>query len=116
MLDSGRRQNTHTAVSLTNDYESSTREIVEFYNLRGGKERIFDDMNTVSWTDCPNPSWQRTLCLLLRQIYPQFGKAIIHRLDVKRFDSMQISRIKAFVFRFGLCTSQVDQEHQGGMC
>ena len=26
---------------LTNDYESSTREIVEFYNLRGGKERIF---------------------------------------------------------------------------
>ena len=28
---------------LTNDYESSTREIVEFYNLRGGKERIFDD-------------------------------------------------------------------------
>ena len=30
---------------LTNDYESSAREIVEFYNLRGGKERIFDDMN-----------------------------------------------------------------------
>ncbi len=28
---------------LTNDYESSVREIVEFYNLRGGKERIFDD-------------------------------------------------------------------------
>ena len=26
---------------LTNDYESSVREIVEFYNLRGGKERIF---------------------------------------------------------------------------
>ena len=25
---------------LTNDYESSVREIVEFYNLRGGKERI----------------------------------------------------------------------------
>ena len=30
---------------LTNDYKSSTRDIVEFYNLRGGKERIFDDMN-----------------------------------------------------------------------
>ena len=25
---------------LTNDYESSAREIVEFYNLRGGKERF----------------------------------------------------------------------------
>ena len=30
---------------LTNNYESSARDIVEFYNLRGGKERIFDDMN-----------------------------------------------------------------------
>ena len=30
---------------LTNDYESSAREIVEFYNFREGKERIFDDMN-----------------------------------------------------------------------
>ena len=29
---------------LTNDHEPSDREIVEFYNLRGGKERIFDDM------------------------------------------------------------------------
>ena len=25
---------------LTNDYESSTREIVEFYNLRGERKRI----------------------------------------------------------------------------
>ena len=62
---------------LTNDYESSTREIVEFYNLRGGKERIFDDMNN-----------------------GKFYKAIIHRLDVKRFGLNATSRIKAFVFRF----------------
>ena len=33
---------------LTNDYKSSARDIVEFYNLRGGKERIFDDMNETS--------------------------------------------------------------------
>ncbi len=62
---------------LTNDYESSAREIVEFYNLRGGKERIFDDMNN-----------------------GKFYKAIIHRLDVKRFGLNATSRIKAFVFRF----------------
>ena len=30
---------------LTNDYKSTPREIVEFYNLRGGKECIFDDMS-----------------------------------------------------------------------
>ena len=31
--------------TLTNDYESYVRGFVEFYNLRGGKERIFDDTN-----------------------------------------------------------------------
>ena len=48
---------------LTNDYESSTREIVEFYNLRGGKERGASMIRTMvsGGTDCPNPSWQRTL-------------------------------------------------------
>ena len=30
---------------LTNDYTSTNREVVEFYNLRGGKERILDDIN-----------------------------------------------------------------------
>ena len=39
---------------LTNDYESSAREIVEFSNLRGGKERIFDDMNNgFGWDRLP---------------------------------------------------------------
>ena len=53
---------------MTNDYESSAREIVEFYNLRGGKERIFDDMNNgFGWRDCQNPSWQRTLCSFFLQ-------------------------------------------------
>ena len=39
----GRR--VHFPLILTNDYTSTNREIVEFYNLRSGKERIFDDMN-----------------------------------------------------------------------
>ena len=50
---------------LTNDYESSEKEIVEFYNLRGGKERIFDEMNTDSaGTGFQNPSWEKTRCFL----------------------------------------------------
>ena len=34
---------------LTNNHKSSTRDIVEFYNKRGGKERIFDEMNWISF-------------------------------------------------------------------
>ena len=37
-------QLTYPRCILTNDYKSSTRDIVEFYNLRGGKERILDVM------------------------------------------------------------------------
>lgn len=52
---------------LTNDYESSVREIVEFYNLRGGKERIFDDMNNgFGWDRLPKSFMaENTVFLLL---------------------------------------------------
>ena len=51
-------------------------------------------------TDCPNPSWQRALFLLLKALIRNFYKAIIQRLDIKRFGLNATSRIKAFVFRF----------------
>ena len=52
---------------LTNDYKSSARDIVEFYNLRGGKERIFDDMNNgFGWNQLPKSFMaQNTVFLLM---------------------------------------------------
>ena len=52
---------------LTNDYDSSTRDIVEFYNKRGGKERIFDDMNNgFGWNRLPKSFMaENTVFLLL---------------------------------------------------
>ena len=44
---------------LTNDHKSSEIEIVEFYNLRGGKERIFDDMNNGFGWNRPPKSFNR---------------------------------------------------------
>ena len=87
---------------LTNDYESSVRKIVEFYNLRGGKERIFDDMNNgFGWNRLPKSFMaENTVFLLLTALIRNFYKAIIQRLDVKRFGLNATSRIKAFVFRF----------------
>ena len=87
---------------MTNDYESSAREIVEFYNLRGGKERIFDDMNNgFGWDRLPKSFMaENTVFLLLTALVRNFYKAIIQRLDVKRFGLKATSRIKAFVFWF----------------
>lgn len=87
---------------LTNDHESSTREIVEFYNLRGGKERIFDDMNNnFGWNRLPKSFMaQNTVFLLMTALIRNFYKTIMQKLDTKKFGLRANSRIKAFVFKF----------------
>ena len=55
---------------LTNDYEFSVREIVEFYNLRGGKERIFDDMNNgFGWDRLPKSFVAENTVFLLLTVF-----------------------------------------------
>ena len=87
---------------LTNDYESSEKEIVEFYNLRGGKERIFDEMNNgFGWNRLPKSFMrENTVFLLLTALIRNFYKFIMGRLDAKKFELKATNRIKAFVFRF----------------
>lgn len=87
---------------LTNDYTSTNREIVEFYNLRGGKERIFDDMNNgFGWARLPKSFMaENTVFLLLTAIIRNFYKFLMGRLGPKAFGLKKCSRIKAFVFKF----------------
>ena len=87
---------------LTNDHKSSEREIAEFYNLRGGKERIFDDMNNgFGWNRLPKSFMgENTVFLLLTALIRNFYKFIMERLDAKKFGLKATSRIKTFVFKF----------------
>ena len=87
---------------LTNDYTSTCREIVEFYNLRGGKERIFDEMNNgFGWARLPKSFMaENTVFLLLTAMIRNFYKFLMGRLDAKAFGLEKCSRIKAFVFKF----------------
>lgn len=87
---------------MTNDYESSAREIVEFYNLRGGMERIFDDMEGgFGWDRLPKSFMEEnTVFLLLTALIRNFYKFIMERQEVKKFGLKATSRIKAFVFKF----------------
>lgn len=61
---------------LTNDYESSMSDIVEFYNMRGGKERIFDDMNNgFGWGRLPKSFMaENTVFLLLTALIRNFTR------------------------------------------
>ena len=72
---------------LTNDYTSTNREIVEFYNLRGGKERIFDDMNNgFGWARLPKSFMaENTVFLLLTALIRNFYKFLMDRIDAKAF-------------------------------
>lgn len=87
---------------LTNDYASSERDIVEFYNLRGGKERILDDMTGgFGWNRLPKSFMaENTVFLLLTALIRNFYKAVMQRIEVKKFGLKKTSRIKAFVFKF----------------
>ena len=87
---------------LTNDYTSTNREVVEFYNLRGGKERIFDDMNNgFGWAKLPKSFMaENTVFLLLTALIRNFYKFLMDRIDAKAFGLKKTSRIKAFVFKF----------------
>ena len=87
---------------LTNDYESTTREIVEFYNLRGGKERIFDEMNNgFGWDRLPKSFMaENTVFLLLTALIRNFYKTILQKLNASKFGLKKTSRIKTFVFKF----------------
>ena len=87
---------------LTNDFQSSTEDIVEFYNLRGGKERIFDDMNNgFGWKRLPKSFMsENTVYLLMTALIRNFYKTIIKKLDVNKFGLSVTSRIKTFVFKY----------------
>ena len=87
---------------LTNDFDSDVREIVEFYNLRGGKERIFDDMNNgFGWKRLPKSFMaENTVYMLMTALIRNFYKTIIKRMNVKDFGLSTTSRIRTFVFKF----------------
>ena len=86
VLDLWEGEHTYRSI-LTNDHESSGREIVKFYNLRGGKERIFDDMNNgFGWNRLLKYIMgEKTVFLLLTVIIRNFYKFIMERLQCRYF-------------------------------
>ena len=79
---------------LTNDYTLTNREILGFYNLRDGKERIFDDMNnSYGWARLPKSFMAENLgrlvltavFLLMTALIRNCYKFIMDRLDTKAF-------------------------------
>ena len=87
---------------LTNDYRSSEFEIVEYYNQRGGKERIFDEMNSgFGWSRLPKSFMaENSAFLAITALIHNFYKHIMRAEAFEQFGLNAASRVKAFVFKF----------------
>ena len=87
---------------LTNDHESTEKEIIEYYNARGASEKIFDEMNNdFGWKHLPfsflneNNSFM-IITAMIKNFYNYFIAIVAEKFD----DINPTTRMKRFVFRF----------------
>ena len=93
---------------MTNNYEMTDKEVVEFYNDRGDSERLFDEMNNdFLWKKMPfSFLHENTVFLVMMAIcYNLFHfltEFISRKLDFIRPNF----RLKKFIFRFMVVPSK----------
>ncbi|MCO5249767.1 MAG: IS1380 family transposase [Chitinophagales bacterium] len=87
---------------LTNDQESSEKEIIEYYNMRGASEKIFDIQNNdFGWNRLPTSKMNsNTVFLILTAMMKNFYNHFIRKVSKVFPDIPSTSRIKRFIFRF----------------
>jgi hypothetical protein len=89
-------------VIITNDYEISNFEIVQFYNQRGAAEKEFDVLkNDFGWNNMPFSKLEYNsvyliICAMCRNLYGYIIKLFSKRTTILSPDF----RIKKFIFRF----------------
>jgi hypothetical protein len=93
---------------MTNNYEMSDKQVVEFYNDRGESERLFDEMNNdFLWKKMPfSFLHENTVFLVMmaicRNLYHFLIEFISRKLDFIRPNF----RLKKFIFRFMVVPSK----------
>jgi hypothetical protein len=89
---------------LTNDHESSEKEIIEYYNMRGASEKLFDIQNNdFGWGRLPTSEMNsNTFFLILTAMMKNFynNNIIIKKVSEVFTDIPIVSRMKRFIFRF----------------
>ena len=96
---------------LTNDWESSEKEIIEYYNQRGSSETNFDVMNNdFGWKHLPcsdtayfvhsTSMKNNTVYLILTAMIKNFYHYVVEKVSKVFTDILPTSRLKRFIFRF----------------
>ena len=87
---------------LTNDHNSTEKEVVEYYNARGTSEKIFDEMNNdFGWKHLPFSFLnQNNSFMIITAMIKNFYNYIVSIVAEKFDDINPTTRLKRFVFRF----------------
>jgi hypothetical protein len=87
---------------ITNDWEMSELEIIEFYNQRGKAEKVFDVMNNdFGWKRLPCSDMPyNTVYLIVTAIIRNFYDYLINKISAVFENISPRARLKAFIFRF----------------
>lgn len=87
---------------ITDDGESTDREVIEYYNQRGACEKIFDEMNNdFGWKNLPFSFLQEnTVYMLLTAMCRNFYLIVLEKI-AQKVDFVKTGfRLKKFIFRF----------------
>jgi glutaredoxin-related protein len=87
---------------LTNDHQSTEKEVIEYYNQRGSSEKIFDIQNNdFGWNHLPTSDMNaNTVYLIITAMLKNFYNYIVKKVSAGFTDILPTSRIKRFIFRF----------------
>lgn len=87
---------------ITNDWEMSEKQVIEFYNARGASEKIFDlQNNDFNWNCMPHSFLeQNTVSLILMAIAHIVYKWLLCIFSELIEGLTSTSRLKKFIFRF----------------
>ena len=87
---------------LTNDWDSTEKQIIEYYNQRGKSEKVFDVMNNdFGWKRLPF-SFLNQNCsfMIITAMIKNFYTYFLNIVSKKFTDLKPSSRLKRFVFKF----------------
>lgn len=87
---------------LTNDWKSTEKEVIEYYNLRGSNEKVFDVMNNdFGWKNLPCSFLkENTAFLIITAMIKNFYDFFVEQVSRVFSDIRPTIRIKRFIFRF----------------
>ncbi len=87
---------------LTNDWQSTEKEVVEYYNQRGSSEKLFDVMNNdFGWKQLPFSFMnENTAYLIIMAMAKNFYNYFVEKISTIFKGITPTTRLKRFIFRF----------------